>query len=302
MGCPIVGSHILISLVSLAMLRDVESRAAEPNPIFSHLTGQGVPFAADRHVVLPAPTLADDLSAADQQRALVQVADANHPLSALLRKAVVAPFVLKISDEEPSAGAAPRRVDLWFVTYGDLAATSSDTFIKQQIDGAVPSDERAGAGQGAVLTNEELAARKIVPDPDERFLAADVKLFDRVHLSGVMRARLTRQPQSVTLAAVLDSRFAEDPKYPNRWTSLARDEAGKVTEGQPHAYSAAGWYCKATQLVEPAGAILVEYHLVFDEPAGWFHGANLLRSKLPILVQDAVRNFRRKVSEQAKSG
>jgi hypothetical protein len=75
---------------------------------------------------------------------------------------------------------------------------------------------------------------------------------------------------------------------------LVRDEAGKQKLGQPHPYHAAGGYLKATRLHEPAGAVLVEYHLTFDEPAGWFSGANLLRSKLPIVSQDGVRKFRRR--------
>ena len=32
--------------------------------------------------------------------------------------------------------------------------------------------------------------------------------------------------------------------------------------------------------------------ILFDEPVGWFNGANLLRSKLPIVVQEGVRKFR----------
>jgi hypothetical protein len=42
--------------------------------------------------------------------------------------------------------------------------------------------------------------------------------------------------------------------------------------------------------------VFVEYHLVFDELPEWFNGANLLRSKLPIVCQDGVRKFRRRVS------
>jgi hypothetical protein len=92
----------------------------------------------------------------------------------------------------------------------------------------------------------------------------------------------------------VDPRFDNDRQFPNRWLPLARDEAGTQKLGQPHPYHAAGGYLKATRLHEPAGAVLVEYHLVFDEPAGWFSGANLLRSKLPIVCQDGVRRFRRR--------
>jgi hypothetical protein len=57
---------------------------------------------------------------------------------------------------------------------------------------------------------------------------------------------------------------------------------------------------KVTRLVEPAGALFVEYHLVFVEPRAWFGGANLLRSKVPILAQSEVRAFRRELARAKK--
>jgi hypothetical protein len=40
--------------------------------------------------------------------------------------------------------------------------------------------------------------------------------------------------------------------------------------------------------------------MIFDEPNGWFGGANLLRSKLPLVIQDEVRNFRRRLAAASK--
>ena len=62
--------------------------------------------------------------------------------------------------------------------------------------------------------------------------------------------------------------------------------------GDPHPYSGFGGYIKVSELVEPAGALLIEMHFVFDEPEGWFGGKNLLRTKLPLAVQENVRKFR----------
>ena len=55
-----------------------------------------------------------------------------------------------------------------------------------------------------------------------------------------------------------------------------------------------------TELIEPQGALFVEYHLVFDEPKAWFGGANLLRSKLPLMVQDNIRKFRRELTKDSR--
>ena len=48
-------------------------------------------------------------------------------------------------------------------------------------------------------------------------------------------------------------------------------------------------------MAQPSDAMLIEYHVVFEEPEAWFQGANLLSSKLPLVIQDVVRSFRRKL-------
>ena len=60
----------------------------------------------------------------------------------------------------------------------------------------------------------------------------------------------------------------------------------------------AGMYFKITKLAAPEGALFIEQHVMFAEPAGWFGGANLLRSKLPIAVQDNVRTMRREFQKK----
>ena len=143
------------------------------------------------------------------------------------------------------------------------------------------------------------AQRRLDVDPDERFMCVNLELFDRVKVRGTMRARLTRGKESVILAATLDPRFAEDREFPNSWRPLHLDDAGRMITGPARTYAGAAWYCKATKLKQPKGAVLIEYHIVFDEPEGWFNGANLLRSKLPLLAQDGVRKFRRRFAEKS---
>jgi hypothetical protein len=77
-----------------------------------------------------------------------------------------------------------------------------------------------------------------------------------------------------------------------------RNDAGDTSAGPAEAYSGAGGYLKATQLAQLSGAILVEYHSIYSEPHDWFNGANLLQSKLPILLQSRVRELRREVKKK----
>jgi hypothetical protein len=102
---------------------------------------------------------------------------------------------------------------------------------------------------------------------------------------------------SVVVATVVDPRFDADSEYPNVWRSISADEAGRRQMGPPEKYSGLGSYMKATKLGGSGDMLFVEYHVTFAEPEGWFHGTNLLRSKLPIVAQDMVRKFRRNLSE-----
>lgn len=281
--------------------------AAQTNPIFQELTTKGVVLPRGPAARLPAPTMPDGLDAAAQRKALALIADERRPVEALLKNAVTAPIIIKSGDDKASvaAGGTGRRVDIWFVVYGDLKKIASEGFWEKDADeesaedAINPNDAQV---KGKLLTAEELRARKIKPlvasGIDEQYGTAEVQLFNRVKVRGTSRSVQTQTDESVTYGSVLDPRFASDAEFPNQWQSVKRDDAGKLTFGPWQPYSGMGSYAKATTLKEPKGAILVEYHMVFDEPAGWFGGANVLRTKLPIVVQDNVKKLRRKLAEK----
>jgi hypothetical protein len=235
---------------------------------------------------------------------IAAVADANHPPEALERKSVVAPLILKITgDEQAAQQRTLRRVDFWFVAYGKLDKIADQSFwksVRSSLDDR--EDDEFSSTQTAILSADQLHARRISDRDDERHLWADLTLCNRVRVSATMQAEQTRSAESITLAAAIDPRFADDKEFPNRWWSMTRDDAGHLQQGGPHPYRTAGWYYKATELHEPEGAIFIEYHILYDEPHGWFDGANLICSKLPLVVQDAVRKFRRQLARGSATG
>jgi hypothetical protein len=122
-------------------------------------------------------------------------------------------------------------------------------------------------------------------------------LLDRVLVSGVVHSWQTFGTGEITVSGILDSRIDKEPELSNRWQAI-EDRAGEDPKlGPPSEYSGFGGYLRATALQEPAGALLIEAHVVFHEPEGWFRGANLLRSKLPLALQDQVRSFRKKLAK-----
>lgn len=274
---------------------------AAEDSVFELLTNVGVEVALKDAVKLPAPTLTDGQDAAKQRKLIEAVVNGKYSWDEFTRRAVTAPFVIKISgdnDQDPKLG---RRVDVWFVAYGDLKTLASDDFLNGQLKLSGASGEGADGSHVRILTDRELEKRGISAPKkpeDSRLVAADVTLLDRVRLKTTMRNTKIRTEESVLVASNLDERFAEDQEFPNAWQAITRDAAGRRHIGEPQSYRGIGFYIKATRLAQPAGALLVEYHAAFAEPKGWFQGANLLRSKLPIVAQDAVRKSRRTLEKQ----
>jgi hypothetical protein len=135
---------------------------------------------------------------------------------------------------------------------------------------------------------------------EQRYFYTTFKLFDEVEVSATRQAVLTKSPGSLLLAARLDPRFLDDAEYPNQWRSIDAGAAGVPVLGPKQPYRGAGFYVKITRLQRPAGAIFIEYHGAFDEPYGWFQGENRLRSKLPLVADHEVKQFRIKLGLASK--
>ena len=90
------------------------------------------------------------------------------------------------------------RVDLWFVAYGALDTVTEEGFLKDQV--AQRGQTEGPESSAQVLTPEELEKRKLKirsqDNLEERFVASQVNLFDRVLIDGTIspcrRARRSR--------------------------------------------------------------------------------------------------------------
>lgn len=287
-------SAFLIALLLTA------SDHASINTLYQSLQNPGFELAGTARVVLPAPIVADGLDAAAQRAALGKIVGDRYPVDEFVRPSVVAPFILKLPKTSGTETAA-RGVDLWFIVYGDLNDLAKDDVLKEF------TTARGKDATIHILTQDELNARqmtggggdgtRLVLTPgqsEERYAHTVATILDRVELHQTSRCVLSRTKQSVVIATLVDHRFDNDREFPNYYRRLERNEAGDtISKGPPQPYAGAGGYLKATQLAEPKGAILVEYHSLYSEPHDWFNGANLLQSKLPILLQSRVRELRR---------
>jgi hypothetical protein len=270
------------------------------------LIGHGVRLESGEVAAIPAPQMPDGLVHNEQQAALRKAAG-KYPLDRFLRKSIVAPFSLEIGAVDDASGRRRgQHVDFCFVAYGPLGTVIAEDLFGE-LAGTQESQRSPDAPTAArALTSEELQARGLKPvknaEHEESYVLFDLPILNRVQLRGVGFTLREKRTRSVIAALVLDDHFRDDKEFANTWSPLARDPQGKLSVEGAKPYSGLGGYMKVTEMTEPAGALFVECHIAFDEPEAWFHGKNFLRSKLPLVVQDNVRTFRRKLGKGAGVG
>jgi hypothetical protein len=262
------------------------------------LVQEGVPIN-DQAVKLPEPSLPADADKKAQSEVVHRIAAKKYKYDDFVRKSPVAPFALEINTAgEASGGDRVQRIDLWFVAYGKLGDVTDEDLLGQLVGGGGSDSEK---GESDSLSDEELSERDLkvesTNDRRESYYRVDSPLLDKVRISGIGHGVTTREATRVLAASLLDPRFIDDPKYPNRWRSIVRESSGKKTLSKPAPYAGFGGYCQVVELAEPKGALFIECHTAINEPHGWFNGTNLLRSKLPVLMQDNVRTLRRKLAK-----
>lgn len=279
------------------------------NPVFNDLITKGITMSDGTAVKLPRPVLPDGLNEAGQKAAINAAADARSQFDDLVKNSYYAPVVVKVRTAKtlPHDGPAIRTIDLWFVAHGDWDILTSKDFLESAMKTKEEGPSRVVLKSG-MLTDQEIAARKfsatVKENYEERFPYATFSLFERVELSATRFSVMTRESDSILAAARLDSRFLADVEYPNQWRPLLRDERAEIKPGKAHPFEHAGGYAKITRLVEPDDGVLVECHIAYEEPNGWFDGVNLVKQKAPVMVQEKVRSFRRKLTlaTQEKEG
>lgn len=275
--------------LGLLILGPNHSRA-ETNPVLQQLLEQGIGAHAGQTQRLPPPTMADGLTAEQQRQLIRRLGGRRYPLEHLLRNSSVAPHIFSSSSEPLDAQTVCRRADFWFVAYGDMQRVKKTDFLESWLG----QEPREGERSSQPLDASHLAARGITWDnrQQESFGHAVLNLLEKIDLHLTGRTFWTEGADSLTLAAIVDPRFASDAEFPNQWTPSDNPL-------ESHPFQGAGIYLKLTQLQEPPDAVFVEGHLALAEPRAWFDGGNRLASKLGLIVNDQVKSFRRQMMRRA---
>lgn len=283
-----------------AVLATGQSQAVT-NPLYEEIVENGIKLSDGSSVKLPPLTVKPAVDAAAQQAALTKLlAKTKFTFADIARKDPQAPFILNMPTVRRGEKFNVRSVDLWFIAHGDWKTATSNEFLDSFWKSVKNDPNDPMAAKSVVLKPEELAKRGIEPKSspgiEDRWVFGRGNLFDRVLASATQHGMVTHRPEAVLLANRIDPRFDKDAEYPNQWQSINTSDEGKVQLGEPQPYTSVGSYGIALPLAAPAGAILYEFHMVFEEPQEWFGGVNLVASKLPIGAQDQIRSFRRKLA------
>lgn len=253
------------------------------------------PIPGQPKALLPQFYLSDGLSNDTCQAELEKLVAEDLPLDEFLRSSQLAPQMIRLTDVDDEGSLPLKRLDVFFTATGDLNQLAG----KRDLTDFVTSESEVS--QAKEIPRESLRRLGIVlaEDPSsegagEAYGYAVSNLLDRIELRTAGRSFATESDESIILAGYVDPRFREDAEFPNTWKRITHDD--DEDPATSHAYPGAVYSLKITQLPGRKHKLFVEGHVLFVEPTAWFDGANLLRSKLPPVVQSLVRRFRRELA------
>jgi len=268
------------------------------NAVYNQVLNQGLE-AGGQTIHLPGARVLDGEDAGAQTAALREVAGSDRALDDMLRNSITAPYIIKVHDSK-APGATIRAADIWFVVYAEL----------KQIDLA---REVARADQKEVEVANMWFQTRLLKAGDFRpaglepptpvsgqstwYSHVHARLLDRIDFEVTNQVVASQSAESIVIASRTDPSFAKAGPIANGWKSLAPAGGGAPkAAGAAQPYAGGISYAKISRLAVKPGALLVEMHVAFVEPDGWFQGAPILRSKFSIIAQDQIRSLRRELA------
>lgn len=322
------GPHASLGAQSITPESVASDEKFAADVLLLQMTTTGITLSDGVSYTLPEPTFlsisGEPVDPALAEKSIAQIAGPQG-VSGFTRDSVVAPMAVRTEAIEDADGTRIGHfIDVTFVVHQSIADIRQlkvlDNFKSATADD--PSGETiqftdndsADALETTMtrsLTEAELSQFGVTADQDQdqdqdALGYLRLPLLGKVILSGVARARRSvwsseDKSAPVILTWLLDSRFGSDApqadSIANQWRAIQRSEVGQRELGPPQPYAGMGGYVAIAPLPSDPAASIVQIRFVIHEPEGWFEGRNLLRSKLPLLIQDRVRNIRRELAD-----
>jgi hypothetical protein len=296
----------LVWLFGLPALVATPSGAQEPLPLpetvgdlFQQLLEVGLPAPVPGQppLRLVPPSVAADQSDGQRHAALAKLAGAGG-WERFAKPTAVAPVTVAI---RPLATAAGERygyeLHTAFVLHTSLIRLGDQPSL-ERIFGPMAEESAEAGDRLRELDAAELTAagwESSLPE-NQRLAYIEVRLLQRIELRGTVRVERRQLEKQIDLAWRFDERFSSlDLPFANLWMKLSDNELGERVAGLPQPYRGGGGYLRLVELPLSPSQVVVESRWLFFEPQAWFDGGNLLRAKLPLLIQESVRSLRRKL-------
>ena len=282
---------IATTLVALAAFCVGRVCWADEAMLLDQLTGRGVSLTDRETIRLAPPSIDGSMDKKSRQQALSTIAG-GIGWERFSRKSVVAPIEIDLEYVRDDDG---RRIGhlvyVAFVAHCELDQLRGRERIRQLMGWAdnEPDPTRYGAEE---ISEDQFGAWNIGTN-DRKYAHVQIPLLDRILVHAVIASQHQESGEDVNVSWEVDPGFGK-PNAQRPWNHWSRLDAND-SPSQP--YQGAAGYVHVTRLDEPAESCFVEARMVIHEPTEWFRGSNLLRSKLPLLIQESVRKFRRQLNQ-----
>lgn len=265
----------------------------------SHLTSAGIEFTPGVSIKLPRPSLSPEVAQADRLAA-AQALAGSAAWERFIGDSLNAPVTVDIA---PIVGPQAERLGLSVHTAFVVHTTLERLSDRQAMEAVFGKPQEGSQMDGLVI--QELSADQLqshgmeqMSDGSTQFFYIELPLLNKVLVQGVARVEAQQREDGVEYYWQLDPRFNDQPQWATRWTRLERNAVGKLVHGETFAYAGCGGFWGAYQIGPEASPLVIESQLLLREPQQWFAGSHFLRSKIPSLMQENARTFRRKLASQ----
>ena len=288
-------THHFIAIVILLSFGGVIS--ADQPSVMQRMTTKGIQLTEDVTHVLPAPSV-DLKMDAETRKANLEKLTRGRGWTQFARKSTNAPVTINLKYiQSPSGERIGHQIHFAFVVHATLE-TLKDKDLMKSMASEEEKPEDADLYKMDEISVEKLKEFGTTPAKNNSYGFVQSPLMNRVIIRGTIRTEQVISDDSVLVTWEMDPRFTNAKEFANTWSSIKRDRLGKKVQSDPKPYQGAGGYMHVSKLPEVDGAVLVESQMVIHEPTDWFSSSTALRSKMPLLIQNTARDFRRKLAKK----
>ncbi len=274
--------------------------AADEPSLLEQLEKKGVDFAGKVNVHVK-PSLLVAESSGDFPADRLEAIAGTVGWEKFARPSPVAPVTIQLEYVKNSADEkVGHHVHSLFAVHTQLSELR-DKDLMLQIFGRPGEQADANGMKLSELSETQLkAAQTTQPSTSkassiDSFSIVDVVLLEKIRIHGLLQFQKSEHEGGFTIAWQLVDYKGSMAELQPTWQKIgAADEIGTA-----HPYSGWAGFISAARVQRSPEIVVVESRMLMHEPSEWFSASNYIRSKLPLVIQESARTFRRKFARDS---